>query len=85
MCSSSMIATQCAWCREIRVNGRFVELGLNSLVHEIDLPADDGHAVHYLVSHGVCGPCKARLMGSARPSGIPATSSLVRTVPSPKV
>jgi hypothetical protein len=63
MYSAAMITTQCAWCRGVKVSGRYVELGLACLVHEIDLPGKDGRTRHYVVSHGVCDPCKARVMG----------------------
>jgi hypothetical protein len=63
MYAAVAMTTQCAWCREVKIAGRYVELGLTSLVHEIDLPAKDGHTRHYLVSHGVCDPCKERVIG----------------------
>ena len=63
MYAAATITTQCAWCREVKIGGRYTQLGLASLVHEIDLPAKDGRTVHYLVSHGVCEPCKAQVMG----------------------
>jgi len=58
-----MVMTQCAWCREVKIGGSFVGLGLTSLVHQIDLPARNGRQVHYIVSHGICEPCKDRLIG----------------------
>ncbi len=60
---ATMITTQCAWCRDIKVNGRYTRVGLNVLVQEIDLPARSGKHVHYEVSHGVCDSCKERLLG----------------------
>jgi hypothetical protein len=65
MYAAAMITTQCAWCREVKLAGRYVELGLTSLIHEIDLPGKNGRTLHYVVSHGVCDPCKERLI--ARP------------------
>ncbi len=58
-----MIISQCAWCHDIKVGGKYTSLGLNALVHEIDLPAKPGKIVHYAVSHGVCDPCKERVLG----------------------
>ena len=63
MYAAAMITTQCAWCRGVKIAGHYGELGLASLVHEIDLPLKDGRTRHYLVSHGVCDPCKARIIG----------------------
>lgn len=60
---NTMIITQCAWCHKVKVSGRYTTFGPNVLVHEIDLPAKHGKTVHYLVSHGVCDPCKERLLG----------------------
>lgn len=57
------ITSQCAWCREVKVGGRYVALGLAVLVHEIGLPAKDGGTAHYTVSHGICDQCKDRVMG----------------------
>ncbi len=60
---NSMIITQCAWCRDVKVGGRYTHFGLRVLVHEIDLPAKHGKTVHYAVSHGLCNPCKDRMFG----------------------
>ncbi len=59
--TTTMIAVQCAWCCEVKINGRYTQLGLSSLVHEIDLPAQGGVIAHYAVSHGICPSCKERL------------------------
>ncbi len=63
MYAATMITTQCAWCREVKVGGRYTPLGLSALVHEIDLPAKSGKTIHYAVSHGICDPCKERMLG----------------------
>ncbi len=59
---NDMIITQCAWCHDVKVGGRFTRLGLPVIVHEIDLPTKNGKSNHYYVSHGICRPCKEKLM-----------------------
>ena len=59
---SEMVITQCAWCRKVKLSGRYTSYGLNVLVHEIQLPSERGKTVHYSVSHGVCDSCKKRLL-----------------------
>lgn len=59
---NAAIVVQCAWCREVKVNGSYTALRLPALVHELDLPARRGKTVHYAVSHGICDPCKQRVL-----------------------
>ncbi len=63
MYRARMITTQCAWCGQVKVGGRYARLGQTGLLHEIDLPSKSGKSVHYEVSHGICEPCKERLLG----------------------
>ncbi len=63
MYRATMITTQCAWCGQVKVGGRYTRLGLTALLHEIDLPSRSGESVHYQVSHGICDPCKERILG----------------------
>lgn len=65
MYRAAMITTQCAWCGQLKVGGHYARLGQAALVHEIDLPSKSGKSVHYEVSHGICEPCKERLLGHA--------------------
>lgn len=60
---ATLITIQCAWCRRVKVDGSYTGLGLTLLVHEIDLTGRSGKRVHYEVSHGVCPPCKERVLG----------------------
>ena len=61
--TKSAIITQCAWCREVKVGANYRALGLKSLIHEVDMPAENGRIVHFGVSHGICDPCKERMLG----------------------
>jgi hypothetical protein len=75
------IITQCAWCGEVKVSGRYVTLGLGVLVHELDLPTTNGQTTHYVVSHGICGTCKVRMAGYSRAARLSAVSVPVASRP----
>lgn len=60
---NGLIVVQCAWCHDVKVNGSYIALRLPGIVHEIDLPSGRGKTAHYAVSHGICDPCKARMLG----------------------